>query len=108
MPNLHNGAILLLHAVSSDNAQAQERIIIDTKKKGYVFGDVFDLIPFTQEVRSNDKKEDPCFKEEKESTVREAGEILEIRGIDLNHPKITTLAGKKFLLKLQRNYRVQQ
>jgi peptidoglycan-N-acetylmuramic acid deacetylase len=48
MPNLHNGAILLLHAVSSDNAQALERIIIDTKKKGYVFGDVFDLIPFAR------------------------------------------------------------
>ncbi|NLM11424.1 MAG: delta-lactam-biosynthetic de-N-acetylase [Clostridiaceae bacterium] len=44
MPNLHNGAILLLHAVSSDNAQALERIITDTRKKGYEFGNVFDLI----------------------------------------------------------------
>lgn len=44
MPNLHNGAILLLHAVSSDNAQALDRIITDTRKKGYEFGDVFDLI----------------------------------------------------------------
>ncbi|HEY8422686.1 MAG TPA: delta-lactam-biosynthetic de-N-acetylase [Thermoclostridium sp.] len=44
MPNLHNGAILLLHAVSSDNAQALDRIITDARKKGYEFGDVFDLI----------------------------------------------------------------
>jgi len=44
MPNLHNGAILLLHAVSSDNARALDRIITDTRKKGYEFGDVFDLI----------------------------------------------------------------
>jgi len=44
MPNLHNGAILLLHAVSSDNAQALDRIIGDARKKGYEFGDVFDLI----------------------------------------------------------------
>lgn len=43
MPNLHNGAILLLHAVSSDNAGALERIIIDARKKGYEFGNVFDL-----------------------------------------------------------------
>lgn len=44
MPNLHNGAILLLHAVSSDNAQALDRIIGDARKKGYEFGDVIDLI----------------------------------------------------------------
>lgn len=48
MPNLHNGAILLLHAVSSDNAQALERIIDDTRKKGYEFGDVFNLIPLAR------------------------------------------------------------
>lgn len=48
MPNLHNGAILLLHAVSSDNAQALERIIEDARKKGYEFGDVFNLIPLAE------------------------------------------------------------
>lgn len=48
MPNLHNGAVLLLHAVSSDNAQALERIIEDSRKKGYEFGDVFDLIPLAR------------------------------------------------------------
>lgn len=49
MPNLHNGAIMLLHAVSSDNAQALDSIIVDTRKKGYEFGDVFDLIDFASE-----------------------------------------------------------
>jgi len=44
MSNLHNGAILLLHAVSSDNAQALDRIITDARKKGYEFGNVFELI----------------------------------------------------------------
>ena len=43
MPNLHNGAILLLHAVSADNANALERIINDARKMGYEFGNVFDL-----------------------------------------------------------------
>jgi peptidoglycan-N-acetylmuramic acid deacetylase len=43
MPNLHNGAILLLHAVSADNANALERIIEDARKMGYEFGNVFDL-----------------------------------------------------------------
>jgi len=43
MPNLHNGAVLLLHAVSSDNANALERIIDDARKMGYEFGNVFDL-----------------------------------------------------------------
>lgn len=43
MPNLHNGAILLLHAVSADNANALERIIDDARKMCYEFGNVFDL-----------------------------------------------------------------
>lgn len=37
VPYLHNGAILLLHAVSSDNAEALERIINTAKEQGYVF-----------------------------------------------------------------------
>lgn len=48
MPNLHNGAILLLHAVSSDNAQALKRIIEDTRKKGFEFGKAADLIPLAR------------------------------------------------------------
>jgi peptidoglycan-N-acetylmuramic acid deacetylase len=36
-PYLHDGAILLLHAVSRDNAQALERIINYAKEQGYEF-----------------------------------------------------------------------
>ncbi|NMB98573.1 MAG: delta-lactam-biosynthetic de-N-acetylase [Clostridiaceae bacterium] len=35
MANLHNGAVLLLHAVSKDNADALDRIIKDIKAQGY-------------------------------------------------------------------------
>lgn len=37
MPYLHNGAVILLHAVSSDNAAALERIIKDALAQGYTF-----------------------------------------------------------------------
>ncbi len=37
MPYLHNGAVILLHAVSKDNADALERIITSAKESGYVF-----------------------------------------------------------------------
>jgi peptidoglycan-N-acetylmuramic acid deacetylase len=43
---LHNGAIILLHAVSSDNAKALDRIIKDARLKGYEFGDINDIINF--------------------------------------------------------------
>ncbi len=42
--NLHNGAIILLHAVSKDNADALETIIMKTREMGYEFGDVNDLL----------------------------------------------------------------
>jgi len=45
MRNLHNGAVLLLHAVSKDNAQALESIIKGAGEKGYSFGDPMDLLP---------------------------------------------------------------
>jgi len=35
MANLHNGAVMLLHAVSKDNADALDRIIKDIKAQGY-------------------------------------------------------------------------
>jgi len=44
MNNLHNGAVLLLHAVSKDNADALDSIIKDTKAKGYRFGSIEELI----------------------------------------------------------------
>lgn len=37
MPYLHDGAVILLHAVSSDNASALERIINEAKAQGYSF-----------------------------------------------------------------------
>lgn len=37
VPYLHNGAIILLHAVSKDNADALENIINHAKEQGYTF-----------------------------------------------------------------------
>lgn len=37
MDNLHNGAIILMHAVSQTNAETLESIIIEAKKQGYIF-----------------------------------------------------------------------
>lgn len=36
--NLHSGAVILLHAVSVDNAKALDRIIKETINQGYTFG----------------------------------------------------------------------
>ncbi len=44
MKNLHNGAILLLHAVSKDNADALDMIIKDARQSGYEIGDPESLI----------------------------------------------------------------
>lgn len=41
---IHPGAILLLHTVSKDNADALDSIIIDLKKQGYVFKSLDDLM----------------------------------------------------------------
>ncbi|MEE1350628.1 MAG: polysaccharide deacetylase family protein [Clostridia bacterium] len=43
MPYLHDGAIILLHAVSSDNASALERIINDAVSEGYTFKSLDEL-----------------------------------------------------------------
>ncbi|MBQ3425930.1 MAG: polysaccharide deacetylase family protein [Clostridia bacterium] len=43
MPYLHPGAVILLHAVSSDNASALERIITDAIAQGYEFRSLDDL-----------------------------------------------------------------
>lgn len=42
-PYLHDGAIILLHAVSSDNANALERIINYAKERGYEFRSLDEL-----------------------------------------------------------------
>jgi peptidoglycan-N-acetylmuramic acid deacetylase len=37
MAQVHPGAIILLHTVSKDNADALEKAIQDLKKRGYTF-----------------------------------------------------------------------
>ena len=43
MRNLHNGAVLLLHAVSKDNADALDSIIKGAREKGYEIGNINDI-----------------------------------------------------------------
>lgn len=43
MDNLHNGALILLHAVSRDNSMALDRILKDIKAQGYAFKTLDDL-----------------------------------------------------------------
>lgn len=35
--HLHNGAVILMHAVSKTNAETLEKIILEAKKQGYIF-----------------------------------------------------------------------
>ena len=44
MKQMHPGAIMLIHSVSKDNADALERIIVDAKKQGYTFKSIDDLM----------------------------------------------------------------
>ncbi|MEC5424163.1 delta-lactam-biosynthetic de-N-acetylase [Virgibacillus sp. C22-A2] len=44
MDQMHPGAIMLLHTVSSDNAQALQKLITTLKKEGYSFKSLDDLI----------------------------------------------------------------
>lgn len=43
MDNLHNGALILLHAVSKDNTLALDRMVKDIKAQGYTFKTLDDL-----------------------------------------------------------------
>ncbi|MCM3585546.1 delta-lactam-biosynthetic de-N-acetylase [Mesobacillus maritimus] len=43
MKQIHPGAVLLLHTVSKDNADALEKVIKDLKKDGYTFKSLDDL-----------------------------------------------------------------
>jgi peptidoglycan-N-acetylmuramic acid deacetylase len=43
MAQIHPGAIILLHTISKDNAEALERIIVELKKQGYKFKSLDDL-----------------------------------------------------------------
>ncbi len=44
MSQIHPGAIVLLHTVSSDNAEALEHLIAELKKDGYAFKSLDDLV----------------------------------------------------------------
>ncbi|MBF0706997.1 delta-lactam-biosynthetic de-N-acetylase [Alkalihalobacillus hwajinpoensis] len=44
MKQVHPGAILLLHTVSKDNAEALQKVIKDLKKDGYTFKSLDDLV----------------------------------------------------------------
>lgn len=44
MGNLHNGALILLHAVSKDDTEALDRILKDAKAQGYSFKTLDDLV----------------------------------------------------------------
>ncbi|MCL7749343.1 delta-lactam-biosynthetic de-N-acetylase [Halalkalibacter alkaliphilus] len=44
MKRIHPGAIMLIHSVSSDNAEALPRVIDDAKKQGYEFKSLDDLM----------------------------------------------------------------
>ncbi|MDF2605979.1 MAG: delta-lactam-biosynthetic de-N-acetylase [Bacillales bacterium] len=44
MSRVHPGAIILLHSVSSDNADALEKVIDDLRKKGYIFKSLDDFV----------------------------------------------------------------
>lgn len=44
MKQVHPGAIVLLHTVSSDNAEALEEVIVTMKKQGYIFKSLDDLV----------------------------------------------------------------
>ena len=43
MDNLHDGAIILMHSVSSSNAEALPMVIDQITEKGYKFKTVLDL-----------------------------------------------------------------
>ncbi|SRR5690554_3021872 len=44
MDQVHPGAIVLLHSVSSDNAEALSHLIDELRKRGYEFGTLEDLV----------------------------------------------------------------
>lgn len=44
MKQVHPGAIVLLHAVSSDNAEALEKVIVELKKQGYTFNSLDEFV----------------------------------------------------------------
>ncbi|MCH6267378.1 delta-lactam-biosynthetic de-N-acetylase [Neobacillus citreus] len=56
MKQVHPGAIILLHSVSKDNADALEKTIQDMKKKGYKFKSLDHLMKKPNEKKKKSKK----------------------------------------------------
>ncbi|WP_094763095.1 delta-lactam-biosynthetic de-N-acetylase [Bacillus andreraoultii] len=54
MKQIHPGAVILLHTVSKDNADALEKAIIDLKKRGYTFKSLNDYM-LSQELGKDNK-----------------------------------------------------
>jgi peptidoglycan-N-acetylmuramic acid deacetylase len=52
MKQVHPGAVILLHTVSKDNADALERVLKDLKKQGYTFKSLDDLTIKTMDSAS--------------------------------------------------------
>ncbi|WP_432352818.1 polysaccharide deacetylase family protein [Sporosarcina sp. A2] len=51
MNQLHPGAVILMHTVSSDNSQALPDFIRDAKKQGYTFGSLDDLVMEYEDIQ---------------------------------------------------------
>ncbi|KAA9031181.1 delta-lactam-biosynthetic de-N-acetylase [Niallia endozanthoxylica] len=56
MRQIHPGAVLLLHTVSKDNAEALESVIKDLKKQGYTFKSLDDLTKKNTKDRKTKKQ----------------------------------------------------
>lgn len=44
LSNIHNGAVILLHATSSDNAEILDEIIKEIQSKGYEFKNLDEFV----------------------------------------------------------------
>ncbi|WP_082235049.1 delta-lactam-biosynthetic de-N-acetylase [Halobacillus massiliensis] len=44
LEQIHPGAVILMHTVSEDNAEALEQMIVELRKRGYQFGSLNDLM----------------------------------------------------------------
>lgn len=53
MRNLHNGAVLLLHAVSKDNAEALDSIIKGARERGYTIGNIDEIKENSEQTADN-------------------------------------------------------
>ncbi|RLQ94512.1 delta-lactam-biosynthetic de-N-acetylase [Falsibacillus albus] len=53
MAQIHPGAVILLHTVSKDNADALDKVIKDLKKQGYKFKSLDDYVKTHQENKAN-------------------------------------------------------